>query len=72
VQVHKDAASMDAYLPMVQEKIAQALELSKTSSIEVFGTPSPMVEMVLRQNEEQGARVSIKPNYLDGFTRIRP
>jgi hypothetical protein len=69
VQVHADAASMDAYLPVVRDKISEALELSTTSTIDVYGTPGPVLREVLRQNEEQGVRVRVKPNHLDGFTR---
>jgi hypothetical protein len=69
VQVHRDAASMDAYLPSVQELIQQALELTKTTSIEVFGTPGPVVQQVLRINAEQGVRVRVKPNRISGFAR---
>jgi hypothetical protein len=69
VQVHADAASMDAYLPVAREKISEALELSQTSSIEVLGDPGPVLQAVLRQNEDQGVRVRVKSNHLDGFTR---
>jgi hypothetical protein len=69
VQVHADAASMDAYLPVVRDKISEALELSETNRIEVYGTPGPVVGEVLRQNEAQGVQVRVKPNHLDGFTR---
>jgi hypothetical protein len=46
-----------------------ALALSETSSIEVFGTPGPVLREVLRQNQEQGVHVRVEPNHLDGFTR---
>jgi len=69
VQVHRDAASMDAYLPMVQQLIQQALELTKTTSIEVYGTPGPAVQQVLRMNAEQGVRVRIKPDRISGLVR---
>jgi hypothetical protein len=69
VQVHADAASMDAYLPVAREKISEALELSRTSSIEIFGSPGPVLRAVLRQNEDQGVRVRVKSSHLDGFTR---
>jgi hypothetical protein len=68
VQVHVDAASMDAYLPVVAEKIGHALELSQTDTIEVYGSPGPVLREVLRHNEEQGARVRVLPTHLDGFT----
>jgi hypothetical protein len=70
VQVHSDAASMDAYLPIVGEMIASALELSRTDRIDVYGTPGPVLREVLRHNEEQGARVRVMPRHLDGFTHV--
>jgi hypothetical protein len=70
VQVHTDAASMDAYLPVVGEMIARALELSTTDSIDVYGTPGPVLREVLRHNEEQGARVQVLARHLDGFTHV--
>jgi hypothetical protein len=69
VQVHADAASMDAYLPLVQAQITQALELSQTTRIDVFGSPGPILQEVLRQNEAMGVPVRVVPNHLDGFTR---
>jgi hypothetical protein len=69
VQVHANAASMDAYLPVVREKIGEALQLSRTTRIDIYGTPGPVLREVLRQNEEQGVPVDVKPNRLDGFTR---
>jgi hypothetical protein len=60
---------MDAYLPLVQELIQQALELTKTTSIEVYGTPGPVVQQVLRMNAEQGVLVRVKPARISGFVR---
>lgn len=72
VQVHRDAASMDAYLPMVQQLIQQALQLTKTTRIDVYGTPGPAVQQVLRMNAEQGVHVRVKPNHVNGFVRPTP
>jgi len=69
VQVHTDAASMDAYLPLVGDAIHQALEVSKTVSIDVYGTPGPLLREALRHNAELGARVQVKPSHVGGFTR---
>jgi hypothetical protein len=69
VQVHRDAASMDGYLPMVQQLIQQAPELTKTTSIEVYGTPGPVAQQVLRTNAEQEVRVRVKPDRISGFVR---
>jgi hypothetical protein len=69
VQVHADAESMDAYLPLVRERIAQALALSTPLGIEVFGTPGPVLRQVLDHNREQGVRVTVMPRRLAGFSR---
>jgi hypothetical protein len=70
VQVHRDAASMDAYLPVVGELIGQALALTRTDHIEVYGTPGPVLQEALRHNEEQGARVHVMSRHLEGFTHV--
>jgi hypothetical protein len=69
VQVHADAASMDAYLPLVEGKLAQALSLLETRRIEVFGTPGPVVANVLERNAEHGVAVTVTPGHLAGFSR---
>ena len=69
VQVHRDAASLEAYLPLAQQMIAEALELTRTKSIQVYGTPGPITQQVLRMNAEQGADVNVTANRIRGFTR---
>jgi hypothetical protein len=70
VQVHADSESMDRYLPVVRHLIGQALELSRTSRIEVYGTPGPVLQEVLRQNEAEGATIEVMTEHLDGFSRL--
>ena len=69
VQVHRDPASMDAYLPVAAERIHEALRITETESIEVYGDPGPVLEEVLRHNWEQGVRVRVMPRHLAGFSR---
>jgi hypothetical protein len=68
VQVHRDAESIEAYLPVAQPLIAEALELTQTDAIDVFGAPGPMFQQVLRMNADQGATVRVTPSHLAGFT----
>jgi hypothetical protein len=68
VQVHRDAAAMDAYLPVAQDLIGEALELSRTTRIDVFGSPGPLLQQVLRHNEDMGVPVRVTRAHLDGFT----
>lgn len=67
VQVHRDAASMDAYLPLAQPLIQEALSVTKTLSIDVYGTPGPVAQQVLQANAEQGARVLVSSDRIAGF-----
>jgi hypothetical protein len=69
VQVHADAASMDAYLPLVRSEIAQALELTQTRRIDVFGAPGLVLAEVLQHNLDQGVAVNVMPSHLAGFSR---
>ena len=69
VQVHTDAASMDAYLLAAQEHIAKVVAVTTTLGIEVFGTPGPVLQQVLQHNAEQGVPIRIMPTHLDGVTR---
>ena len=41
VQVHADAASMDAYLPLVRERIVRALPCPGPSASRCSGRPAP-------------------------------
>lgn len=68
VQIHRDVESMEAYLPVAQPLIAEALELTQTEAIDVFGAPGPRLQQVLRMNAEQGAIVRVTPSHLAGFT----
>jgi hypothetical protein len=70
VQLYGDADAMDAYLPVAGELIAEALTLTKTNSIAIYGRPGPVTMQVIKHNEELGATVTIMPDHLGGFTRV--
>jgi hypothetical protein len=70
VQVHADAESMDAYLLVAQDQIAKAVELTKITSIDVFGRPGPVLQQALQHNAEQGVPVRIMPTHLGGITHV--
>jgi hypothetical protein len=69
VQVHADAESMDAYLLLAQKQIAQTVELTTITSIDVFGRPGPVLQQALQHNTERGVPVRIMPVHLGGITR---
>jgi hypothetical protein len=69
VLIHPDADSMDFHLRVAGDLIGEGLALAPTGSIQVYGTPSPMLQEVLRRNAESGVPVSITTHHLGGFTR---
>lgn len=68
VQVHRNAESMEAYLPLAQGLLQQALEVTTTTAVDAFGSPGPIAQQVLRANADKGAIVRISANRAAGFT----
>ena len=71
VQVHPDAASMEFHLGIIGDRgrDAYAQTLEATTGIQVFGTPSEKILLMLRQQAGSGVPLSIYPHHLGGFTR---
>ena len=73
VQVHPDAQSMEFHMGVVGERAAKAYEetLDATTQIQVFGPPSAAVLETLGVQAGAGVPLSVHPEHLGGFTRIR-
>lgn len=71
VQVHPDAESMAFHMEVVAARAAAAYAdtIEATSSIQVFGTPTPAVVEMLRRQAGNAVSLSVKPIHLGGFTR---
>jgi hypothetical protein len=71
VQVHPDAESMEFHLGLIAERAATAYAetVEKTTSIQVFGTPSTAIVELLQRQAGAGVPLNIKPHHLGGFTR---
>jgi hypothetical protein len=71
VQVHPDAASMEAHMQIVRERAqaAYADTLDTTVRIQVFGRPTEAILETLRQQAGSGVEISINGEHLGGFTR---
>jgi len=71
VQVHPDAASMEAHMQIVRERAqaAYAQTLDATVRVQVFGRPTPAILETLRQQAGSGVEVSVNGEHLGGFTR---
>jgi hypothetical protein len=71
VQVHPDAASMEAHMEIVRERAMEAYAetLDATVRIQVFGQPTEAILEALRQQAGAGVEISINGEHLGGFTR---
>ena len=72
VQVHPDAASMEAHIAIVAERAraAYAETLDATVRIQVFGQPSEEMLAALRQQAGEGVEIALHTEHLGGFTRV--
>jgi hypothetical protein len=71
VQVHPDAASMEAHIALVAERAraAYAETLEATLRIQVFGPPSEEMLAALRRQAGEGVEITLHTEHLGGFTR---
>ena len=71
VQVHPDAASMEAHMQIVAERAraAYAETLDATVRIQVFGRPNDAILEALRQQAGSGVEITVNGEHLGGFTR---
>src|SRR5438309_11934112 len=71
VQIHPDADSMVFHMELIAERAASAYAetIEATTSIQVFGAPTDVVNEMLRQQAGAGVPSHIKPNHRGGFTR---
>jgi hypothetical protein len=71
VQVHPDAASMEAHMQIVRERAQAAYSetLDATVRVQVFGRPTQAIVEMLRQQAGSGVEISVNGEHLGGFTR---
>ena len=71
VQVHPDAASMEAHMEIVRERAqaAYAETLDATVRIQVFGQATEAILETLRQQAGSGVEITVNGEHLGGFTR---
>ena len=71
VQIHPDAASMEAHMEIVRERALQAYAetLDATVRIQVFGEPTDAIFETLSQQAGSGVEITVNGEHLGGFTR---
>jgi hypothetical protein len=70
VQVHPDTDSFEHHLGVVEQSGRTYAEtLDGTTSIRIYGTPTPAILEMLGQATGAGVPVTIFPEHLGGFTR---
>jgi len=73
VQVHPDVASFAFHMEVVRERAlrAYAETLDSTTSIQVYGPPTPEILEMLRSSAGSTVAFTVRPHHLGGFTRVR-
>ncbi len=71
VQIHPDAASMEAHIAVIAERAraAYAETLDATVRIQVFGQPSAEMLAALKEQAGEGVEIALHTEHLGGFTR---
>jgi hypothetical protein len=71
VQVHPDAASFEHHLRVLAEKsdLSYKQTLEGTTSIRMYGEPTPAILEMLNQAAGSGVPITVFPEHLGGFTR---
>ena len=70
VQVHPHTDSFEHHLKIVEQSGRTYIEtLEGTTSIRIYGTPTPAIMEMLTQATGTGVQVTIHPKHLGGFTR---
>ncbi len=71
VQIHPDAASMEAHMQIVAERAraAYAVTLDATVRIQVFGRPTDAILELLRAQAGSGVEITVNGEHLGDFTR---
>jgi hypothetical protein len=71
VQVHPDTDSFEYHLEVVANSGRAYTEtLEGTTSIRIYGTPTPAILEMLGQATGTGVSVTVLPEHLGGFTRL--
>jgi hypothetical protein len=70
VQVHPDAASMEAHMQIVAERAlaAYAETLDAKVRVRVFGRPTDAILEILQQQAGNGVEITVNGEHVDGFT----
>lgn len=66
-----DAQAMDAHFEGAEERSKKAYEFIESLGMEIYGSPSAMVLESMKKISESGVKVSIDPDYLGGFLRLK-
>ena len=71
VHVFPDAEAMDIHFQGADERSKRAYEFMQPISMEIYGSPNDGVLEMMKQIAESGVTVSIDPDHLGGFLRLK-
>ena len=73
VHVFADADSMDLHVQGTEERVKVAYEYLEPEGFEIYGTPSnEVLEMMRQEATSAGVTLSVEPDHLAGFLRLKP
>jgi quinol monooxygenase YgiN len=71
VHVFPDADAMDLHFQGANERAAKAYEFVQPQRFEIYGTPSDQALAAMRAATGPGVDLLLRPQYLDGFIRLK-
>lgn len=69
VQMHRGADEMDSHLRLVFPIIQRLDALAEVDTIQVYGTPGPVLTQALDRNRDAGAEIEVVADAVGGFSR---
>lgn len=72
VHVFPDADAMERHMEGVGDRAKRAVEYLEFHKLEVWGSPSDDVLEMMQQAPESGVTLSVMPQFVSGYLRLRP
>lgn len=72
VHVFPDADAMERHMDGVGDRAKRAAEYLEFHKLEVWGSPSDDVLEMMQQAPESGVTLSVMPQFVSGYLRLRP
>ncbi len=72
IRIFPNAEGLDLQLQGADQRTKTTYQFIEPTSIEIYGTPNPIVIEMIKKVAGSGIEVSVKPQFIGGFIRNRP